>query len=298
MPTCLMLIFFNGEQVVKSDELMEMDTDLSTLIAGKELLESLSRRWDVVKRTNKGCFQIMAIESQQNIHYAMPLRCMLYEALAYVAAMKYIVKKDSGRKWNDSDEFLSKLKKEDRLPPCYCIVIYAGEKPWDGPVKLSEMMDIPRSFAGVHFNNYKMNLIELNKPVEYPFQEEHVRDFFRLVEALYSNKLEHVLDDFRDVEDDIWYAGFAVTGIKEFELLVNKSGKGKLNMCENVKRQLEEMRNEAMAAGESVGKIAGRAEGKAEERQRLLNTALANGCTNEMLICLGFTEEEIKAVLS
>ena len=51
----------------------------------KDQAESLVRIRDVVKKMAFGVeFVVFGIESQQNIHYAMPLRAMLYDGMASV----------------------------------------------------------------------------------------------------------------------------------------------------------------------------------------------------------------------
>ncbi|RHO24211.1 hypothetical protein DW212_09645, partial [Eubacterium sp. AM18-10LB-B] len=42
------------------------------------------------------------------------------------------------------DEFLSGMRKEERIHPVFTLVVYYGEKPWDGPRRLKDMMvDMP-----------------------------------------------------------------------------------------------------------------------------------------------------------
>ena len=60
------------------------------------------------------------------------------------------------------DEFLSKMKKTDRLHSVLTICIYYGETPWDGPRSLIDMLEIPDAFKPL-ISDYKFNLIELRK---------------------------------------------------------------------------------------------------------------------------------------
>ena len=41
-----------------------------------------------------------------------------------------------------SKEFLSGLRKDDRLMPIITAVVYLGEEPWDGPKSLYDMLNI------------------------------------------------------------------------------------------------------------------------------------------------------------
>ena len=69
---------------IDPNKLREGDTDLSTLTVDKELRETISSHRDVTKYSEEGEFlQILAIENQQELHYAMPLRCLLYDTLSF-----------------------------------------------------------------------------------------------------------------------------------------------------------------------------------------------------------------------
>ena len=78
-------VVFEGEEVIKPEELSELDTDVSTMVEFNEYKETLSRARDVVKKAAHGVdFVIMGIENQRKTHYGMPLRVMIYDALGYL----------------------------------------------------------------------------------------------------------------------------------------------------------------------------------------------------------------------
>ena len=58
-----------------------------------------------------------------------------------------------------SEEFLSGLRKEDKLIPIITAVVYFGEKPWDGPGSLFEMLDVRDERLYRFLSDYKLNLI-------------------------------------------------------------------------------------------------------------------------------------------
>ena len=82
----------------------------------------------MVKFSGDGtCYRILGMEHQQHIHYAMPLRTMIYDSLSYLRQAEEISRRNHREKaWGDRDEFLSGLKKDDRLIPCYTAVLYCG----------------------------------------------------------------------------------------------------------------------------------------------------------------------------
>ena len=79
-------VFFNGEQVLKPQDLTEADTDVSSMLKFNGHAETIQKILDVVKKTAYGVdFVLWGLENQAKIHYAMPLRhmagvcfCLLY----------------------------------------------------------------------------------------------------------------------------------------------------------------------------------------------------------------------------
>ena len=79
-------VFFNGEQVLKPQDLTEADTDVSSMLKFNGHAETVQKILDVVKKTAYGVdFVLWGLENQAKIHYAMPLRhmagvcfCLLY----------------------------------------------------------------------------------------------------------------------------------------------------------------------------------------------------------------------------
>ena len=53
------------------------------------------------------------------------------------------------------------LKKEDRFIPVVTIVVYYGEKEWDGALSLKQMMTIPKEMETSVYKGYKRDKIEM-----------------------------------------------------------------------------------------------------------------------------------------
>ena len=80
------------------------------------------------------------------------------------------------------DEFLSKMKKTDKLIPVITIVIYYGEKAWDGATTLHGMLNIPKEMLPF-VNDYRMHLVEARKN-DLKLHNMNNRDLFNLLEIL------------------------------------------------------------------------------------------------------------------
>ena len=77
---------------------------------------------------------VLGIENQSNVHYAMPVRNMLYDAMQYEKQVRQLAA--AHRKKHDaatSDEYLSGMSREDKITPVITLVINFGSKRWDGP---------------------------------------------------------------------------------------------------------------------------------------------------------------------
>ncbi|MFI3212615.1 MAG: hypothetical protein R3Y24_04665 [Eubacteriales bacterium] len=154
---------FQGETILHAEDLKESDTDISGVIETLEVRESLQRIRDVVKKAAYGTeFILLGLENQMGIHYAMPLRTMVYDALGYVKEVKEIGKRRAVEKPKmTGDEFLSSFGKDDTITPIITIVIYYGKNPWDGPRSLVEMMpSIPEPVKNF-ISDYQMKLVEV-----------------------------------------------------------------------------------------------------------------------------------------
>lgn len=160
-------VLYEGKQVIKPDELEDMDTEESYVSENKKYVESVLASRDNIKIRKKSTKHdvdlcILGMESQEHIHYAMPMRVMGYDYGSYKKqydsnAVKYKIAKGLS-----DDEFISKMKRTDKFIPIITIVIYYGEKAWDGAVSLQGMLDIPEDMKAF-INDYKMNLVEARK---------------------------------------------------------------------------------------------------------------------------------------
>ncbi len=116
--------FFNGKEVIQAEDLQELDTDVSGIIDTGEYKVTLERTRDVIKKTAYGMdFILLGLESQKEVHYAMPLRHMIYDGLGYLKECNGLVEKNKGTR-HTSAEFLSKMKATDRLHPIITLTIY------------------------------------------------------------------------------------------------------------------------------------------------------------------------------
>ena len=176
-------VLFGGKQVIKSYELNDVDTDVSNVEKNGTYTESIKAIRDNIKIRKKSTisgieFVLLGIEGQEHIHYAMPLRIIGYDYGSYRKQYSDIKKEIKKKKGLTTDEFLSGMKKEDRLIPVVTIVVYYGEKEWDGALSLKQMMTIPKEMENI-VNDYKMKLVEARQN-DLLFHNINNRDLFNL----------------------------------------------------------------------------------------------------------------------
>lgn len=183
-------VLFHGEQMIFPEELEELDTEESTVLEHREYAESITASRDSVKVRKKSSalgveFVILGLENQGYIHYAMPMRVMGYDYGSYKKQYDSNAKKYKAAEGLSEDEYLSKMRKIDKLIPVITVVVYYGEKPWNGAASLHEMLNIPEEVAQ-YVNDYKMILVEARQN-ECKFHNVDNEDFFNLLRILLDN---------------------------------------------------------------------------------------------------------------
>ena len=124
----------------------------------------------VIKQDDRTSYVLLGIENQTDVHYAMPVRNAIYDALQYgrqvagIAAEHRRNKKDFSGKTNG--EYLSGFLKEDHIRPAITLVIHFGAEEWDGPLSLHEMMSTRDMELLSFVENYRIHLIDPAKLTE------------------------------------------------------------------------------------------------------------------------------------
>lgn len=178
---------FEGEQIVREEDL-ELVPDQSGMIyidrKGKK--RTLQRYRDVVMKTSFGTyFVIMACETQDKVHYAMPVRTMIYDSLNYLEQLQDMEEEHKKRgDLKDSGEFLSGITKDDRLVPVISVVLFLGND-WDGNKSLYDLI-------GMNDQKFDMERIRKYLP-DYP------------VNLIQANRIE----DVERFKTDLWFHGIS-----------------------------------------------------------------------------------------
>ena len=175
-------LLFDGQPVLKPEYLKDENSELVMNVSSKHV--------DIIKRYEDGTYlDLFVIESQSYVDQSMVARVMEYES---VARMRYI---------------RQNFKKH--VPMILTVVLYVCESKWNAAKRLSELEIIHPGFEDM-FNEFKLNLIELNTNHKYNTGEKATQDFFDLLRIIYRKQiLKEDLD--REFNRDALYFAYVVT---------------------------------------------------------------------------------------
>lgn len=259
-------ILFEGKQIICPADLESAESESTVLFAEKNGKDkSLKRYRDIVMRWKKEIeFVILAVENQERIHYAMPVRNMLYDSISYTEQIEGVWKihKNNGEKFSDA-EFLSHFRKDDSIYPVITIVFYYGDKPWDGSNDIygmfpGDMSILQWEVLEKYVSNYRVNLIDLNNIEHLERFQTDLQVIFGMVK--YKREKKNLLDYvekyrgfFQGVDRDTYYA---LGALLDSQSLLKIISEGKIekegqNMCE----ALQELYEDGVELGIEQGKL-------------------------------------------
>ena len=181
--------FFDNETIIKADELEPDDTAYAESIKihnGKQKykVEKVNKYRDNIRRTKLGYLVILGIEDQSKIHYSMPIRKMLYDALEYSSELSAIGNNQNKTEWT-VDERLSGIKKGTKITPIVTVVFYTGEDPWDGPNSLHAMMDMDDKISPF-VPDYPLYVIDIGHDEDLSFNNKALDELRLVLHSIYS----------------------------------------------------------------------------------------------------------------
>ena len=257
-------LIYDGEQIIRPEQLTDLDATQFAIPYREEeegKPEATQKYRDVLKtlavKTDEYCtYLVLGIENQSNVHYAMPVRNMLYDAMQYEKQVRQLAA--AHRKKHDaatSDEYLSGMNREDKITPVITLVINFGSKKWDGPIRLHEMFSEqpehilrlipdyqvllidPMSMADTDLGRLNSSLREVLSYIKYQHDQEQMQ---RLLQE--DNR-------FSELERN---AALVIQATTKTELNIKPNAEV-VDMCEAI----QQMMNNSMQQGVQLGKKQG-----------------------------------------
>ena len=238
--------FYHGESVLKEEYLSPDDSEVVKLVASNHIA--------VIRRYKENeYFALFVLENQSKVDYGMVVRVLRYISLLYERELR----KASPNNYTP---------KGTKLPMVRAIVLYTGEKEWDGARKLSDMI-LDENGQKIKLDpaeDFFLNIIELNKDVSYNLNNQCVQDFIDLVHQLYDTTI-HLGDMNRIYQRDAVQAAYSITKDEQLKLILEQE-EGDVKVCEAMRELFEDATNKGITKGIGIGIEKGRAEGRAEEK--------------------------------
>ena len=230
---------FHGNEVITAAELKPVDTAYAETAMGGGKATKVERYRDNLRISSQGYLVVLGVENQDKIHYAMPLRKLLYDALGYCSEITAAGRTQDHTEWT-IDEMLSGASKGTKMTPIITIVFYTGEKVWDGPTSLYDMMEIDDQLKPF-VPDYPLFVIDMGHDSTLSFPNESLESLRIALWDIYHSTGDH---DETEIQNNILaLAGILANDVKLYRRANNNKG-GTITMCEALRKRDEAIRKE------------------------------------------------------
>ncbi len=229
--------FFQGKQIIKPEELVSRENDVSTLM-GKELLPMETKRYrDIVRKASiNGDYMIIGVEHQSTLDKNVIIRILNYDAQLYINQV------ESGKE----------------VRPVGSFVFYTGDKEWTYPKSLKESLKIPPEMKD-YINDWKLPVLELQKIDSGMLKNQRLKEVVEISQSMFKGDYEKLRTNrMLSVESFKMAAIFTHTDIKEEDLPEGDE----INMCKAMDQLFQRMRDEGEVLGLEKGELIGLEKGK------------------------------------
>ena len=257
--------FFKGRKVVNADDLLDRDTEAVLANLESDRLKAKYRdlfKQVAIKEADKATYVLIGIENQAEVDYTMPIRVLLYDALAYEQQRNEVVSKNKNKSMGYKTEHAEGTFKGHCFRPVITLVIYLGSGSWRGPRSLYDSLcsDIPHELSG-YINNWQVPIIEPVKMQDDDFNSFTTELGLVMKFLKYCHDKEGLLEVVRKNVGFANVSGEALgimNSVSKHKLkLIGNGEDGGYNMCKAIDDLIRD----------SV--IEGRNEGRAEEKQKI-----------------------------
>ena len=221
------VVYFQGKQVIRPENLFSQENDLSTLIGKEGPFLEAKRYRDIVRKTNiNGTYMIIGVEHQSSVDKDMIYRILNYDALLYK----------------------NQVESKKEVHPVGTFVFYTGDKEWRYPDSLKETLkNIPPEMEN-YINDWRFPVLDIKGIDPTLLRNQYLRDTVEISQSMYQGSYEGLrVDRMVQLESIKIAAIFTHTDIKEEDLPEGDE----INMCKAMDQLFQRMRNE----GESIGKL-------------------------------------------
>ena len=253
-------VLFGGREIMKPEELENDDSVIVGMKRKKNLKKVIC---DKIRKWKGRYVSILVLENQSYVDYRMVFRVMESEVIGYEKQRKerYLEQQRENVKFN-SDEYLSRMKKEQRYIPIVTLVIYMGkDKLWDGARSLYEMLELDEEIKPF-VNDFKINLFDYHNYKDFSmFKTENRLLFEMLANARDKKKMLGVLRRHTHAGEVDEASAKAILGILNVKIDLAKilkkdeTGREVYDMCKAFEDYKEDGRKLGLKQGREEGEV-------------------------------------------
>lgn len=306
-------VLFGGRRVILPEELENVDRETDLLVTDKTgRRRALQRYRDTAMAWKREVIlAILTCESQNKIHYAMPVREMMNDSLTYTDQIRELWRKyerkerlQKEQKENTkvtrvrkdrhltAEEYLSRFRKDDRLFPVISLVFYFDQKQWDGAKDLYDMFHISdelkkENILEKYIPNYHINFLDAGNVED---TERFHSDLHQIFDMLkYREEKDEMVKYIRD--NRAFFGNVDVEtyqALREFlhsEKILKDMGKAvketKIDMCKALEDWYKDGVKEGERRGERRGEKRGEERGIKMGKILLIKNMRKNGMSDE-----------------
>lgn len=250
---------FKGRQVVRPEHLAEAGETVTGVARRSGKSRPVHKYRDLMRRVAFGTdFVLIGLENQDRIHYAMPVRIMVEDALNYDQQLRRLQREHRRQKDLRGDEFVSGCSADDRLRPVVSIVLYYGIKPWEASEDLYELLEqerLPEPLRAL-INHYRIHVLDIGRYADLGHFCSDLHEVFGFLQNAGNKDRERQFTSeyasrFEEMSEDAYNVIAQLTDSKELEEVKERCrGKGgKINMCKAIQGMIEDGKREGVEQG-------------------------------------------------
>ena len=282
---------YHGEELIKPEDICEISRSSARIERKGKTPKAQVITADLVCKMTHAIprlaqITLIALESQSDIHYAMPVRVMNVEGANYHQQWRRRANFHKQQKDLEGAEFLSGFQKTDSLTPVVTITIYWGTEEWDGATSLHGMFHKKIDERLLKYiPNCEIALITPNTVKDFSKFRTPLGDVLELIKKSTDKKAfyDFIMENphFRNVDNETVSAINVFTGMN---IPVDEKKEG-IDMC----KALEDLKLEYIEQGIERGIEQG--------IRKSIEKMLKNGRTPEQIVeFCGYSIDEILSV--
>ena len=212
--------FFQGRQVIKPEELVSRENDLSTLIGNVDDPTEIKRYRDVVRKASiHGDYVIIGVEHQSTFDKNMIFRILNYDATTYI----------------------NQVESKKEVYPVGSFVFYTGDEEWKLPETLKETLKSIPSEMEPYINDWRLPVIDLKTMDARKLTNRRLRDVVEISQSMFAGSYEGLRENRKiETESFMMAATFTRTNIRREDL----PEEDEINMCKAMDQLFQRTRDE------------------------------------------------------